>query len=281
MNSNFRKSAIVFLREASHGKNMVLDAEISPGKVVDVLFPGINCVVVLHFVGENHRDMINWQNSDGVKVVHLWEDQWVFCREKITSKISSLLGNTQKIHGRQTKLAAIDNARLMDFLAINHLNVPIKARYKYGLFHENELVAVMSFSKGRKIMRGRVPYNSFELLRFCSKLDTTVVGGFSKLLNHFIKTQNPDDIMTYIDGDWSDGQSLLKFGFESMGEMPPMFFWLDTKTGVREYPRIVLKKHEISMDDISNPIDKKAFLYLHGFKEVYNSGGHKYLLRRK
>jgi hypothetical protein len=59
---------------------------------------------------------------------------------------------------------------------------------------------------------------SGELIRFCNKLDYTVVGGLSKLLKHFITQYQVDDVMTYIDKDWSDGKSFIQLGFEVVGE---------------------------------------------------------------
>jgi len=170
---------------------------------------------------------------------------------------------------------------LVKFLDENHMNVPIKAKYKYGLTKNQELVAVMSFSKGRPMTRNNESFNSFELLRFCNKLNMTVVGGFSKLLNHFIKIYNPDDIMTYVDADWSDGQSFLANGFKIMETMPPIEFWLNIQTGEREYPHMALKKLKKTMDINMSETEKNSFLHKHGYTIVYNSGSYKYIFMRK
>ena len=281
MNDNFGQEVIEYLKKENHGKPMVMNGKIASEQVVDVLLPEVNCGIKFHYVGEKPSAEDLCEKPDGLKIVHLWEDHWIFNREKITSKMSSLLGNTHKIHGRETKIAPLDNARLMNFLAFNHLNMPFKAKYKFGLFHENELVAAMSFSKSREIIRDGIVYDSYELQHFCNKLNTTVVGGFSKLLKQFIKQQNPDDIMTYIDADWSARNSWSSLGFELVDKLAPMVFWLDTKSGIRESPHFVLKKHSKSIDDISTPAAKKNFLDLHGFIEVFNSGSYKYLMKRK
>ena len=211
--------------------------------------------------------------------VQLWEDQWVYHNDKVKSKIRSLLGLTNRIHARETKVVKIDNGTLMRFLEQNHLNVAIKGKFKYGLSHKGDLVAVISFSKGRTMIRDSQEYESYELLRFCNKLHCTVVGGFSKLLQHFIKAQHPDDIMTYIDADWSNGKSLISMGFKYIEMKEPVEFWLNRETGVRESPHLVMEQKPI-LEEIKSekPGD---FLSQLGYIKIFNSGSYKLLLKLK
>lgn len=278
----FENRAVDFLILLCEKHQIEMTLEYSNEKVCSVFFPSIQVKIVFHSsddldLGFEELDSVH---SD-IKQVQLWEDQWIFHNDKIISKIQSILGITERIHGRETKVKAIDNLQLLDFLSKNHLNVPIKAKYKYGLYYRNELVAVMSFSKGRPLYREDILFNSFEMLRFCSKKGTTVVGGFSKLLNHFIKKMEPDDVMTYVDADWSDGQSFLNRGFEFIERMPNMEFWLNSSTGVREYPQVVLKDHRKSMDLSESDGKKELFLKEIGYKKVFNSGSYKFILLRK
>ncbi len=249
-----------------------------------MLFEGLNFGIVFHSIGES-ENLGQAPNPDPllaqIRIVHLWEDQWTFHEKKMKSRLRSLLGISQRIHGRETEVTAIDNQQLIEFLARNHLNVPLKAKYKFGLFGSEGLLAVMSFSKPRPILREGQSYASFELLRFCNRLNLTVVGGFSKLLHHFITKYNPDDIMTYVDADWSEGDYLKALGFTKVDKLPGMEFWLNTETGVREYPDLVLKKHKKTMEDIGTQEQKDDFIQKMGYSSVYNSGSYKYLLKRK
>ncbi len=232
-------------------------------------------LIVLHSIREDSftGEVPNEQRE---RVIHLWEDQWKFHREKVESRINSLLGLSSRIHGRETVLRSITNSDLISFLETNHLNVPIKGKYKYGLFNQGALTAVMSFSKGRPMLREGTQYNSFELLRFCSKSNTTVVGGFTKLLNHFIKTVHPDDIMTYVDKDWSDGSNYEKAGFTLESELGPMMFLLNPETGERLYP------HRVQISDNEKGESKSSESEISdSFLKVYNSGSYKFVLLLK
>lgn len=286
MSSDYRNEIIDFINTVYGNHPISFSHRASNGRPLDIYFPDLDRAIVFHSIKDpkgNDSFIVgdDYQENSKIRIVHLWEDQWVFHERKIRSKLKSLLGITERIHGRETKLISINNSQLVQFLATNHLHVPIKAKYKYGLVKDNELVAVMSFSKSRKIVRDDVVFNSFELLRFCNKLDATVVGGFSKLLQYFLKTHNPDDVMTYVDRDWSNGQYLIDNEFEFLEGLPAMEFWLNIITGEREYPHLVLKKLGMSVEDIESEPERKSFLIKNSYAQVFNSGSYKLILKRK
>lgn len=279
MKSDFRNEIIAFIKANYTGK---INSSAKEEIITEVYIVEFNCQMNFHSIDEIFTNNL-WtiENKLAEKNIHLWEDQWLFQNCKVRSKILSILGKTEKIHARKTKMYSIDNKQLLDFLERNHLLVPIKAKYKYGLIYNSSLVAIMSFSKSRIINRDGTAYNSFEMLRFCSELNVTVVGGFSKLLSHFIKVNKPDDIMTYVDADWSNGKTYMDLGFELLETMPSMEFLINSETGVREYPHLLFERFDISMDDNLTYMDKINCLKKKGFKSVKNLGSHKFILKLK
>jgi len=109
-----------------------------------------------------------------------------------------------------------------------------QSAYNYGLFHNEELLAVGSFSKGRKMRRLQESQRSYELIRFCCKSGFTVTGGLSKLLNHFILEKRAGDIMTYVDQHWSEGDAFVKAGFKRQEKTEPKLFLIHKKTFERK-----------------------------------------------
>jgi len=168
------------------------------------------------------------------KIIRLWEDEYLNHREKIDSRILSLLGISCRIYARQTKVRDISKAELDNFLTLNHLNSPIKAKYRYGLFREEKLVAVAAFSRSCPIQSGGITYKSHELVRYCSLLNTTVVGGMSKLISHFELEKYPEHLMTYVDKEWSDGRTYKKLGFKAVANTSPQKFWLSPDRSQRK-----------------------------------------------
>jgi len=192
----------------------------------------INKKILLHFVFSGNKTLIT-NNLYCYKNIIIHEDEWLTKQEIIISRLNSILGNTIKIHGRATKIVKLTKPEIVSFLEKNHLNSPTVGKYKFGLMYKNELVSVMTFSKACPIDRDEKRVISYNLLRFSHKLNHTVIGSFSKLLNHFIKEINPEDIVTYVDKEWSDGLSYEQFGFRVLEETEPLLFYLDPTTMIR------------------------------------------------
>ncbi len=169
--------------------------------------------------------------------LRLWEDVFRQHREVVESRILSALGISQRLHGRDTKVADISPALLTGFLARNHLNAPVRAKYRYGLFLGPQLVAVAAFGRSCPVQYQGATYRSHELIRYGSLLNHTVVGGLGKLLRHFERTVHPQHLMTSVDREWSAGKSYLNLGFTVAGVSPPQEFWLAPDRCKRYYPK--------------------------------------------
>jgi hypothetical protein len=223
-------------------------------------------------------------SSKNIHLIHIWEDVWNAKQPIVKSRILSLLRKSETIPARLTKVRRIDKPMLDKFLIDNHLQGTVGAKLKYGLFlpkryfrvisdekllieHTNSeeiLVAVASFSNAKKIMRNDQEFRSHELIRFANLKGFTVVGGLDKLLKNFIREQNPDDIMTYADADWSDGKNYEKLGFERIEQTKPLMFEVDSQGFIRE-----LAKYDDFPDASANKQNKL----------IYNSGNWKFLMK--
>lgn len=167
------------------------------------------------------------------KTVYLNVHQFVAQQDKVINRLKVMAGMAKKIYARDTVLARVDKKVALDFQEEHHLQISLPGKYRYGLFHQGELVSLAVFSGGRKMLDKPSDYRSFELLRFCHKADFLVLGGISKLLKGFIADFKPGDIMTYSDKDWSQDSSLTVIGFQKIAEKPPQQFWV---SGSRQVP---------------------------------------------
>ena len=197
------------------------------------------------------------------RCIHIDEDLWITQPDLLLNRIAALVGKAQRIHARETVAARIDKHVALAFQQAHHLQVALPGKYRYGLFHQGDLVTIAVFSGGRKMNNRPDDYRSFELLRFCHKQGTQVVGGFSKLLDAFQRAFQPGDLMTYADKDWTDGESYRKTGFTIVGETDPQLFWVNRATKQR------YDEHSLPDDlkDCPASVRKKA-----GYLPVYNSG---------
>jgi len=165
-----------------------------------------------------HQVKTNYFKDRGIRIVHIWEDDWLYKTDIIKSQINNWLGLTpNKIWARKCHIKELDN--VIEFLNDNHIQGSDKSIIKLGLFHDDILVSVMTFNKaeGRKKMND----NEWNLSRFCNKLNHTIVGGASKLLHYFIDNYKPSKIISYADRDWSMGDIYFKMGFSLVSETKP------------------------------------------------------------
>ena len=122
------------------------------------------------------------------------------------------------------------------------------------------LIGVATFSGGRTMKVGeRKGKRSYELIRFASLKGYVVVGGMDKLLKAFTNEHEPDDIMSYIDRDWSDGRSYDKLGFEKIDTSLPQIFFINHSTMERMSVNVLTTE----MDD--------------NYLKVFNAGSVRYI----
>ncbi len=162
------------------------------------------------------------------KRVAFWINDWLNKNEIVISIISSKLGENERVFARNCEVKKVTKLQTESFLNQNHLLGFKTAYFKYALYYQQEIVAIATFSKGRKMNRLEVSKRSFELISFCCKKGESVIGGLSKLLKAFVTDLQPGDLMTYIDKDWSDGSAYLNLGFKIHSETEPQSYVFDT-----------------------------------------------------
>ena len=175
-----------------------------------------------------HIEKTNKCIKQGIRLIHIFEDEWRNKQELVKSRLNALMGiKCNKIRAHKCKICNVNAKIAMKFLDDNHLQGRCKAKYYYGLYYKDKLVSLMTFGKIRQQKKYHENYNNeWELLRFCNKLNTTVYGGASKLLKHFINENNPKTIISYADKRWSDGNLYRKLGFTYKHDSKPNYFYI-------------------------------------------------------
>lgn len=166
----------------------------------------------------------------GIRLIHIYEYEWTdpVQKEKLKLMLNIALGRVEnKIYARQCEVRPISNKEAKELNEKVHLQGHRPAQVTYGLFYNNKLVQLMSFSKTR-YNRNLQTDNSWEIIRGCPGSNNLVVGGVSKLFNHFIKDYHPDSIFSYCDLNKFDGRSYEQLGMQFIGYTGPDMKWLLT-----------------------------------------------------
>lgn len=186
---------------------------------------------ILYYIGGAERVLS--LDDEKSKPIHIDEDLWKTRPKALLNRIATLYGKAERSYARQAVVARIDKKTSMEFQEEHHLQGAIAGKYRYGLFKEGELLAVAVFSNLRN-MRHTEHYRSIELIHFCQKGQHLVIGGLSKLIAAMISDFSPNDVMTYVDRDWSEGNKFESLGFKIIGFTKPHLFKVNKRTFKRE-----------------------------------------------
>ncbi len=185
---------------------------------------------VCSFDKKTFRFLVATETSEGFPF-----DLIVTSPVKLAAMVKSKLNLNKTVFARNCEIKKIDKQIAIQFLNKYHLMNSTQSAYNFGLVCQDELLALASFSKGRKMDRLSEDKRSFELIRFCCKEGITVTGGLTKLVKNFCKEKKAGDVMTYIDKQLSSGESFIRSGFKKYGETAPNYFLVNKKTFARTY----------------------------------------------
>lgn len=224
-----------------------------------------------------HYNKSKMAEDSSISLFHIFGYEWTNKRDIIISMILSRVGlNQRRVFARDTYICSIDNNEMKSFLSHNHLigagSFPI--RYGLRLRGTNELVSVMTFNKMRKTIG--VQDDSYELSRFCNLLNTTVIGGASKLFKHFVQDHpEVNSTVSYSDVAHTSGKLYEMLGFEQEVHSDPNYVWVDLRTDVA-VNRLNTQKSNIKKFLKDEAIDltktEKQIMVEHGFVQVFDSG---------
>lgn len=265
------------------------DRKILNGKEIDILilenklgieFNGLYWHSDKYLTDNYHLNKTEECEQQGIHLLHVFEDEWIFKKEIVKSIIKSKLGIIEnKIYGRKTEVKEInDNGLIREFLETNHLQGFVGSNIKIGLFHNNVLVSLMTFGKKRIAMGNKINNdNEYEMLRFCNKLNTQVIGGASKLLKYFVKTYQPKSILTFADRRYSNGDLYKQLGFEFIGNTKPNYWYFKSHEYIRFY-RFNFRKDILVSEGYDKNKTEREIMIERNYYRIYDSGNMKFIL---
>jgi hypothetical protein len=214
------------------------DREILEGKEIDVYIPELKLGIEYNGspfhasinasycdkVSNYHLDKFLLAKAKGVHLINIFDVDWENKRGKIIDYLYSLQGKNKRIYARDCILKTIRKDEASIFIEKYHLQGAFKSTMKinYGLFYDDDLVAVMSFGDRRMKL---VKEGYYELHRYCVKSGIYIVGGAEKLLKAFEREYNPVSLFTYSDNDYFTGSVYARLGFAYLEQCKPDYYW--------------------------------------------------------
>ena len=217
-------------------------------------------------------------NENGIQLITIWEDDWENKKNLVKSIISNkIYVNKNKIYARKTKIKEVTYIESKIFLDNNHIQGNCSSKNRLGLYYEDQLVSLMTFGKKRKILGSIHIDNDFELLRFCNKQNTSVVGGASKLFKHFLNIYNPHTIISYANLDISNGKLYKILGFNNKGHTGLNYWWVKDK----RFHRSNFMKYKLVKDGADPNKTENEIMNERGYNKIYGNGNLLFVWERK
>lgn len=209
-----------------------------------------------------HLNKTNECINKGIHLIHIFENEWDEKKDIVKSILSSTFGKNKKIYARNCIVRKLSNTEEEIFLNENHISGYYPSTICYGLFHENDLVQVMSFGNPRFGENFE-----YELLRISSKLFTTVIGGIEKLFKDFLSECDANSVISRCDSRYFKGDLYESIGFVYSHNSCPDYYF------VNSYGKMYRK------DQFQN-IDHKNMIY-NGYYRIWDCGNKVYYYSNK
>jgi hypothetical protein len=214
--------------------------------------------------------------SKGVQLIHIYEDDWLYKQEIVKSRILNLLSKSERIYARKCIVKEVTPKDTREFLNKNHIQGFVGSKIKLGLYHNDTLVSLMTFGSLRRNLGQTSKDGSFELLRFCNILNTTVIGGASKLFKYFTRNYDFNTIISYADRSWSTGNIYEQLGFKYVHKTKPNYYYV--KNDIR-LNRFGFRKDILVKEGFDQKLSERIIMKERGFNRLYDSGSIKFVYK--
>lgn len=228
-----------------------------------------------------HFNKMKLAKAAGYKLITIFSDEWNLHKSIVKSRLRNIFNCTINRHfARKLIVKDVTGKDAKEFLNKYHSQGNSVAKFNLGLYYPDsiELLALMTFSNGRKALNTKIIDHDYELVRFVTNGDS-IVGGASKLLTAFIKRNNPTKIITYADLRWSNGNLYEKIGFSIIGS-PTIGYWY-----VDEYEKRIHRYNFTKQTLVNEGADiiktEWEIMQELGYDRIWDCGHQKYVMNVK
>lgn len=206
--------------------------------------------------------------AHGYRCIHMfdWDDP---------NKIIGLLIDRDRVYARECEIREVGKEESDAFLDANHIQGKARDKVRVGLFHDGELISVMTFGKPRYSKKVE-----WELIRYCSTKN--VIGGAERLFAFFLSNYSPSSVVSYCDLSKFSGDVYKKLGFTFKGAHIGKH-WYNMKTKQHITDNLLRQRgfDRLFGTSYGKGTSNAELMLNHGFVEVYDCGQATYVWRKK
>jgi len=285
------KEVVEFIKSVYSGLIIENTRSIIPPKELDIYIPDKNLAIEYNGIFWHsydsketneekncHLNKLRSCQEKGIQLIQIFENEWLFKKEIVKSIIATKLGTYKhKIFARECDIKTIASKTAKIFLEENHLQGKCNSLHNIGLYYNDELVSLMSFSKPRFTKK-----YDWELTRYCCKLNTIIVGGCQRQFKHFLKLVPTNSIVSYSDKRYFTGTFYEHLGFCLIHESSPNYFYTIPEE-MMLYSRNMFQKHKLSklLENFDPELTESQNMFNNGYRRIWDCGNYVYSWNRK
>ena len=227
-----------------------------------------------------HYNKMNECKSKGLQLINIFDSEWKCKQFIVKSRLAHLCKQQENnIYARKLKVVKLQSSDTKQFMLNSHIQGYASSSINLGLIDNNEILACMTFGIPR--------YNNntqYELLRYATKPFTNIVGGASKLLTHFKREYNPNNIVSYADSRWSVGNLYNALGFKFDGVSAPNYFYFVREGDTTQLSsRVQFQKHKlpIKLEKFDPELTEWQNMVVNGYDRIWDCGNTRWIWEKQ
>ena len=272
------KEVVAFVKSIYKGEVIENDRGIIAPKELDIYIPEKNFAIEYNGLywhseaqdkGQSyHLNKTKMCMNKGIRLLHIYENEWRDKQDICKSMISSALGvYERKEFARKCEVREVtDRKTIIDFFEQNHIQGAVhKFSLCLGLYKGDELLQAVVFGKQHFGRNG-----DYELYRMVTKKNIQVLGGFSKLMKHCPY----DTVVSYVALRMFDAKGYLAGNWKIEHTSHPSFCITD---GINVYSRHLFKKDKCLklFDNVTEDMTEREMQIKNGYYRLWDCGTYK------
>jgi len=260
---------------------------------LDIYLPSLSLAIEhcgLHWHGERllgkvarlkHVEKLELCREKNIRLITVFEDEWVFKRSAVESFLSNVLGFGGKPIGARACSLELEPPGSRSFMDVNHLQGPAGG-VTYGLRYGKELVACSVFSRPNASRARKAALGEWELSRYCVG-ERPVKGGLERLLAAF-RREHPDAVrlISYSDNRWSVGRLYERLGFiKETDGTPSYWYFKKCRPGPRIHRYRFRKKEALRIFGADPSLTEWQIMSANGYDRIWDCGSARWALDLK
>jgi len=280
--SSIEKDVIAEVRKFYSGEIIENSRKIIPPKEIDIYFPIEKFAIEINGIywhsndrlsSNYHYEKFKMCNSAGITLLMITDDEWTNHKELVCAMIKHRLKlTTQTIFARKCTVREIESSVAKHFLEQTHIHGYSKASAHFGLFHHDQLCAVLSCMKKNRFSNSA---HVVEIVRL-SFGPASVPGALGKFVKEISKKYKNHDIVTYADLRYGTGAVYNNNKFTETHVTSPGYWYY---VNGRMYHRLSwTKKKLVAMGFDSNKTEEVLMREIGAIK-IFDCGHKHFILR--